>query len=365
MDRATVGTAPRSDALPAVEIPGVGTVSLAALDELRALRDRERASSGRLAALAAELDGQAEDHLAAGGAHLAPRRAWWRPPAEVEPWLAEADRLVARIAALDERAARLGPTRPASPGGPLARLRAGRSDEPIGRDRDRAAAQLRTALVTIARMGAAAGVDVPDVEPLLEAAAELQARAQQLRVELAVVSSRLGDMDREIHLREQAERVMRFDSLHMVAYFTMYGMPAVQSPFELEAGEVAYLATEASLGRMPAGSRYTSRGAGFTPSVMHTGLRHWVGSFRDRAAPAGALDRADPGTFLLSSQRLAFIGRRESVAVALDAVMDIDVYDDALAVVHLGREGPLFLAMPSPRQLAFHLNWALRSGFPR
>jgi hypothetical protein len=355
MENATVGPSATAAAFTPMEIPGVGTVSLAAADELRDLRDRERASSERLARLASELDWQAEDRLATAGAYLVPRRAWWRPPAELEPWLAEAERLVARISALDERA-HLAQGRPAGGGG---------GGGGIGRDRDRAAGQLRTALVTIARVGAAAGVDVPDVEPLLEEAAELQARAQQLRFELATVSSRLADLDREIHLREQAEQVMRFDALHMVAYFSLYGLPAIQSPFELEVGEVAYLATEASLGRMPAGSRYSSSGAGLTPSVVHTGLRHWIGSFRDRGAPPAALAAADPGVFVLSNQRLAFIGRRESVAIALDAVMDMDVYNDAIALMHLGQDGPIFLVVPAPRQLAFHLNWALRSPLSR
>lgn len=361
-----MGAPTRATSFTPVEIPGVGTVSLAPIDELRRFRDRERASSEQLAAQAAELDARAEDRLALAGAHLVPRRAWWQPPAELEPWLAEADRLVARISALDERAAQPARARPAAgDGGWGAGLRIGRGDGGIARDRERAAARLRTALVTIARLGASAGLDVPDVEPLLESAAELQARAQQLRFELATVSARLAGLDREIDLRQRADRVMQFDALHMVACFTLTGLPAIQSPFELEPGEVAYLATEASLGRMPARSRYTSRGAGLTPSVAHTGLRHWIGSFRDRAAPPGALDGADPGTFVLSNQRLAFIGRRESVAVGLDSLMDMDVYDDAIALLHLGGDGPLFLVAPAPRQLAFYVNWALRSGLPR
>lgn len=360
-----MGASATAAAFTPVDLPGVGTISLATLDELRDFRDRERANAERLTREASELDWHAEERLAAAGAYLVPRRAWWQPPAELAPWLAEADRLVARIAALDERAARLPAPRPAGGGNPRAGIRAGKRDVAAGRDRDRAAAQLRTALVTIARVGAAAGVDVPDVEPLLEEAAELQARAQQLRFELAVGSARLADLDREIHLREQADQVMRFDSLHMVAYFSMYGLPAIQSPFELEAGEVAYLATEASLGRMPPGSRYTSSGAGLTPSVAHTGIRHWVGCFRDRGAPSSALAGADPGVFVLSNQRLAFIGRRESVAIGLDAVVDMDVYNDAIALLHLGHEGPVFLVAPAPRQLAFHINWAIRSGLAR
>lgn len=331
--------------------------TLATLDELRGARGRERAESDHLTAQAAELDADAEDRLADAGAHLVPRRAWWRVPAEVTPRVAEAERLVARVSALDERLARLQESGRTKAG--WLRWTHAMRWTAARWERDRAASQLRTALVTIAQVGGPTVVEVPDVEPILEQAAELQARARHLRSSLASIARRLSDLDREIQLREQAERIMGFDSLHMAVHYSRYGLPLIDSPFELEAGEEAYLATDASLARLPAGSRYTRSGPGFTPSADHTGIHPWIGALRDRPAPAGT--GTDSGVLFLSSLRLAFAGRAESVAIWLDAMVDMDVYRDAIAVVHLGADSPIILRVPAPRQVAFHINWAMRS----
>ena len=331
--------------------------TMATLDELRDAGRRERGERDHLAAQAAELEARAEDRLADAGAHLVPRGAWWRPQAEAAAWLATAERLVARITALDEQLARLR----ASADGQAGRLRwihAWRRTA-AQRRRDHAASQLRAALVTIAREGAKDGVGVPGVEPILEEAAELEARARHLRLSLGSVALRLTDLEQEIQRREEAERVMGFDSLHMVAHCSRYGLPMIESPFELDAHELAYLAVEASLVRLPAASRYTSSGGGVVPSAAHTGIQHWVGAFRDRLAPAGAGD--EPGVLFLSNRRLAFAGGGGSVAIWLDALVDMDVYRDAIAVIHLGAGSPIVLRVAAPRQVAFFVNWALRS----
>jgi hypothetical protein len=81
-------------------------VSLPTLDELRDARNTAQANANHLALQAVELDRQAEDRFADAGALLVPRRAWWQVPAELSPWLAEAERLVARILLLDQRICR-------------------------------------------------------------------------------------------------------------------------------------------------------------------------------------------------------------------------------------------------------------------
>jgi hypothetical protein len=333
--------------------------TLASLDELQEAHRRERADGDHLAAQAAELDACAEARFADAGAHLVPRRGWWRPPAEVAPWLSEADRQVRRIAALDERAAHLGELAGATAGW-MGWIHA-RRRRAVERERDRAAARLRGALVTVARVGAAAGAEVPDVGPLLEEATELQARARHLRLSLASVALRLTDLEGEIRRRDQAQQVMGFDSLHMVAHYARHGMPEIESPFELETGEAAYLTLDASLTRPPPGSRYVSRGSGHVPSADHTGIQHWIGVFRDASAPAGPGDAADAGILFLSNLRLAFAGGVESRAIWLETLVDMDVYRNALAVIHLGPESPLVLRTAEPRLVAFSVNWAMRS----
>jgi hypothetical protein len=328
--------------------------TLATLDELRDTAQRTRADGEHLAAQADALDARADDRLADAGAHLVPRQEWWRPSPGLVPKLAEADRLVARIAALDRRLAGLAAPGP-GPAGLWTRALTG-----VARHaRDRAAARLRTALVTIALESGAAAIDVPDVEPIMEEAAELRARARHLRFSLSSVGQRLTAVDREIERRERAERLMGFDSLHLAAWFSRNGVPAIESPYELEAGEVAHLLTEAALARPPFGSPYAAGGSGSVPDPDCTGVPHWMGTIRDRAAPAGE-GGYESGLVLLTSHRLAFAGSGESVAVWLESVVDLDVYRDGIAVLHLGAERPLILRVAAPRLVAFYVNWALR-----
>src|SRR5215472_11097960 len=185
-----------SPAFPQVHMPKVGMVSIAPLDELRDARDNQQANANHLAWQSAELEGQAEARLADAGALMVPRRAWWGVRPELFPRVAEAERLVARFLLLDSQIARLQAPQPKTRH--VMSKVGGRVRERVARTRRvRAAAQLREALVLIARTGAAAAVRVPDVPPLFEEATELQARAERLRAALAATSSRLGELNQE------------------------------------------------------------------------------------------------------------------------------------------------------------------------
>jgi len=326
---------------------------LATLDELRDDHRRAEADSEHLAAQAAELEARAEDRFADAGALLVPRRDWWRAPAELVPRLAEAERLVGRISAFDRRLTHLQSRDTHVAGWHRVRTDATR------RGRNRAAARLRAVLVTIARSGVAEAIDVPQVRPLLEAAAELQARARHLRFSLAARVRRLTELEREIERREQARRLMGFDALHLVACFSRYGLPEIETAYELEPGEMAYLAADAALGRQPSRSLSLTRAARVVPSTACTGMAHWIGAFQDRMAPVGEGEH-DPGVVLLTSHRLAFAGARDSVAIWLDAVTDMDVFLDAIAVQHLGAEKPMVLHVAAPGQVVFYINWAMQ-----
>ena len=348
-----------SPAFPQVHMPGVGMVSMAPLDELRDARDNEQANANHLAWQSAELEGQAEDRLADAGALMVPRRAWWEVRPELLPWVAEAERLVARVLLLDSQIARLEQAPQPKTRHVLSKV-GGWVRERVARTRRvRAAAQLREALVLIARTGAAAAVRVPDVAPLIEEATELQARAERLRVALAATSSRLAELNQEIAMREQADQSMGFDSLYLAANFTQHGLPAIRSPFQLEAGELAYLATDAELARVPMGTQLATSGPGYDVPVTHSGIRHWIGDIRSRSALQQSVTPIDRGTLVVSSLRLVFIGGAESVALPLVAVVDIEVYADAIAVSRLGTDEPEIFMVTAPRQVAFYLNWAI------
>ena len=322
-----------------VMVPGVGVVSLAPLDDLHVARRAAQESVDRLEAQAADLEAGAEDRLADVGALLVPRRDWWPVPQELAPWLLEVDRLVARIERLDQS------------GVDAAHL--------MGRvrryQRSRAVARLRQLLVGIARAGGEAGVEVPDVEPLLEETARLAAFAQGVRGELDVARARLGQLDIEARLREAAIRRLGFDSLHLAAYFRAHGLPVVQSPVELDAGETAHLAMDAALASaVPIAA---ARRDSWPDSLASTGIHHWVGVLRSGRAPIPGDQPIDAGALIVASRHLVFAGRSGTIGLPLASVLAMDIYDDGLAVLPLGREaGDLFL-VAEPRLLAFYVNW--------
>jgi hypothetical protein len=321
-----------------VNVWGAGVVSLATLEELHAARQARHERVSRLARQEADLAGRAEDGLADVGALLVPRRAWWPVPPELDPYLRDADRLVAGIARLD-----------------------GRTDWLSRQRRTRASARLRAILLYVAQEGAEAGIDVPDVEAALERAATLQEHARELRSRLEAETADLAQLDQEIALRTDAWRHLGFDSLHLAAHLRANGLPVVASPVELARGETAHLALDAALAQPVA---MTAPGPGAAPgaTVSHTGIHHWIGAFRGGPAPVLGGQPLDTGVLILTGERLVFAGRAGGVGVPLDAVLAMDVYDDGLTVLQLGRDVGDVFVVSDPRLVAFYVNWISERG---
>jgi hypothetical protein len=222
--------------------------------------------------------------------------------------------------------------------------------------RTRSAALLRRTLVRIA--GAAAPAGLPEVAPLLEHAAEIRARARDLGPEIAAAASHSGALDREIAAREAAERTLRIDALGLAARARSSGLPVVACPFELEPGEVAHLVLGGVLAPVAAGGG-RARGGGRVVPVAQTGIYQWIGRLRGGRAPRSSAARGEPGTLVVSSHRLLFVGSARSIAIPLSAVVEVDVYADGVAVHRLGREGPDLFLVTAPGLLVLHLNWAV------
>jgi hypothetical protein len=342
---------PAPPAFPRVEVPDVGPVSLATLDELREARAAARASADHLVWLAAELDGLAEDRLAQAGAILLTRRDAWAIPPGLAALVARGERLVRRVARLDGLAADV------ERGGALTRVAVLPA---LGAARTRAAARLRRVLVLIA--GGPAGAEAPDVPPLWEHAAELRTRAEGLRRSRMAVLSRLAVLDGEIAVREEAERTLGVDAPRLAAHVLAHGLPAAACPLGLEPGEVAHLVLDAALARtatarLPAPGEPASR-----PAPALTGLRCWLGRLHDRPAPAALAGGPDPGVLVVSSRRLRFAGRGRSLAIPLAALGDPDVFADGIAV--RAGDGPAaeLLLVGAPRLVALYLSWAAAGG---
>lgn len=165
--------------------------------------------------------------------------------------------------------------------------------------------------------------------------------------------------DQEISFRRTSQKEMGFDALYTAAYLTTYGAPDVQSPLELKKDEHAYFSVSATLSRNQTRTRFVGGSQGFSFPIGHTGIRYRVGSFHGQPISQQVLTRIDSGSLVISSQRIAFIGTVKSVLIQLAKVVHIEVYDDAVAVFHEGRENPDFFLVQSPKQVVFYVNWAL------
>lgn len=342
--------------LSQVDVPGAGTISLMPLDRLRDALREGLAGADDMAREAAELELLAEDRLADAGALLVPRRAWWRCRPQLDPWLDEAERLAARVEQLDAEIERAERERPPARRGPLAALvDRWRSGLDLRWARSAAAAELRRVLVLIAGQAGQEAAAAPGVAPLLNEIGELETRTAALRTALVSASPRLAAMSQEVELRTAAWRRMGFDALYLAASFSLHGPPGIQCPFDTVPGEVVYLSSDALLARMEAGPRRT----GPVVPIQHSGIPNWVGTIQGRPAPTKALSPRDQGLLVVSSHRLAFAGRRESLQVSLRDVVWLDAYLDGVAVTRRNADGPDFYSVEAPRQVAFYLNWAM------
>lgn len=340
-----------------IEVAGAGPISMATLGQLRVTLGSLREQVDQRQAGIREADSRIEDTLADLGALLVPRRAWWTPPGDFQPWLEEADQLVARIAQLDDQIARAEPGQRAAAS--MLRLAARIARRDPAYERPRAAARLRHILVQIASWAittAPAVTKVPDAEALMSEAFELQAHAGELRAACAAAEAQASAIENEVNARDEAARQMGFDALHLAAYFRAHGLPAVETPAALQPGEIAHLCVGTALSRGTTGVRLP----GSTPPAAHTGARFWLGTFR--SGPMPPLAPFESGSLTVSNRFLHFTGTSQAFATPLENLVEIDVYADAVGVVALGRESMDFYRVAAPRQVAFYLNWAQEAG---
>jgi hypothetical protein len=194
---------------------------------------------------------------------------------------------------------------------------------------------------------------------LVAEAIQLESKAAEVRSSAAEKSEQVGAYDSEITLRAASQKQMGFDALYTAAYLATYGPPAIESPLELKRGEHAYLSVPATLSRNQTRTHFVGGSQGFSFPIGHTGIRYRVGSFHGQPVSQQVLTKIDQGSVVITSQRIAFVGRLKSVVVQLDKVVHIEVYSDALAVFHENRENPEFFLVQAPRQVVFYINWAL------
>ena len=330
-------------------------MTLATLDQLEARATQWRDWIAESTTMARSLRSQADDHLAAAGAVLAARAADWQVPAELKAPVEQAQAITAQIAADDSSAAALKNQEASA--GIFARVGLRHHERQVQDDRDAAAARARALFVQIGRT--APSTSVAEAESERKSASDLGARAAGLEAQIQAAQARDSNRDGEIARRKSAVKEMGFDALYEAAVLKTSGARPVEAPLVLKRGEQAYLSVAATLARMVSRTHYVGGSSGFSFPIGHTGIRYRVGSYRGHPVSQESLTRLDSGDFVVTNQRLAYVGRTKSVSVPLEKVLHVEVYNDAISIAREGKENPDFYLMASPKHAVFLINWVL------
>lgn len=332
-----------------------GTVTLATLDEIRARANQLNDWVAKTIPVSAQVRSEADDHYAACGAILVPRTKDWTVPSSLQSAVSHANVLVDQIEHLDQEMSQLKEKR--LQGNIFNRLSSWRHERSEVKDRAARAAQLRALLIQIGREADVSTVGNAGAEKA--AAAALDARADAIDAQIHQTRSSVASIDKEVMRRQEAVRAMGFDSLYEAAILQTSGPAQVQSPLLTKSGEIAILAAAATLSRMVTRTHYVGGSSGFSFPIGHTGIRYRVGTFRGQPVQQQALTKLDDGTFVVSNQRLAFVGRTKSVSVPLGKILHLELYSNALAVFQEGKENPDFYMMAQPGRALFLINWEI------
>lgn len=339
---------------PVVDTEG-GRVTLLSVDAMESWVYQLDAWLKTSVANEADLQRQASDKRAAAGAILVPRSNEWDVPPALQGTLEQARALVAEIKSGDDTTESLKEQE--SHGNVLGRIGAWRQVHSLSHDRESKAGELSKLLIEIATAAPATGVAEAETER--QAASGLEAEAGKLGTEIDQTRAKVASLNEEISRRKAAIAAMGFDALYEAAQLKTSGPTPVESPLILKAGETAFLSVSATLSRIVRRTHYVGGSSGFSFPIGHTGIRYRVGSFSGHPVEQESLTRLDAGTFVLTGQRLAFIGHAKSISMPLDKVLHVEVYNDAIAVFKEGRENPDFFLMSEPKHALFLLNWLL------
>ena len=333
-----------------------GAVTLARCDALRARAAQWRDWAASAATNASTLGREADDHFAAAGNMLVARSGDWPVPPQLQTQLQQATALIEGLASDENRDATLKSQESAA--GFFGRIGVRRDEKRLEHDHSIAADELRPLLIQIARSAPTSSIAPADAER--KSAADSAAQATSLEAEVAAATSKASAWDDEARRRDAAIKQMGFDSLYESALFATTGPQPIEfPPLVLKKGEQAYLSVPATLARMATRTHYVGGSTGFSFPIGHTGIRYRVGSFRGEPVHQQSLAKLDTGTFVVTNQRVAYVGQTKATSVALGKVLHVEVYNDGLSIAREGKENPDFYLMSSPKYVVFLVNWFL------
>ncbi|HEV1996789.1 MAG TPA: hypothetical protein VGR61_01475 [Candidatus Dormibacteraeota bacterium] len=331
------------------------TVTMASVDELRAEVRGLQQEAETLAAAAEKLRADAVARFVEAGLILVGRPNEWsegHPEAAIP--MANAMRL---IQAIDDDNGETEGAKKSGLGGLFGRKKAPAGTPAERRYRDERSSQLR---VMLAELGRAFGTSLPAVTQVHGKAIYMDDRAVATQAEADELLERARALQHEADQREVATRDMGLDALFTAAQLRVSEPPLVKSPLDLRGGERAYLAERADLARQKTVASTGAGTQGLTFPTTQTGILYIVGSYRAQSVKTEALARLGSGIFVVTNQRLGFIGDLKSFSFPLSGLRHAVQYNDGLLLMREGRENGDVLLTASAGLVLFYINYVLQ-----
>jgi len=326
-------------------------VTLAPGDDLRAEAQRLEGEAVALRNSGDQLHLEAEARLIEAGMVLVSRAQEWLP---ANPGagrrLALARRAVARV---DE----LGAPPGADPKPRFAVFGRRRQQESPASQAERVARgqELRAALT---RLGRTHGEALDVVRPTRAQAADMEVRAAADLARAKRLQRSAEALITEAGHRDQAHRDLGFDAPLEAATLQRSGPEAGHSPLLLRGGEALYLVQPAELAR-DRGFASADPVTTAPPPVAVTGIPFAVGSRVKGAVPRESLSMLGAGEFVVTDQRLGFVGKLKSFSFPVADLLRVHRYDDGLWLLREGRDNPDVVITAAAGRILFYINWVL------
>ncbi|HEY8740068.1 MAG TPA: hypothetical protein VIN56_05725 [Candidatus Dormibacteraeota bacterium] len=333
------------------------TVTMAPVEDLRAEAARRAEAAADLVISASKLRADAISMLVEAGMILVARTGEWASsqPDAVMP-LEDAARM---IRVIDEKDGGLSGVAASSRSGLAAlfsRKQKAPEESPEARQaREERGAQLR---VVLSELGRSYGAVLPSVASSQAKALNQEQQAASDRERARNLEDDARELRVEAARREAGIAALGFDAVHTAAQMELTPPAPVTSPLVLRGQEMALLAEAAQLGRLKAPAGGEPQGLRFP--VEQTGIPYAVGSYRGQPIAQDGWQKFGPGTFVVTNQRLGFVGKLKSFSFPVSDLVRVEQFSDGLTLLREGRDHADVLLTPSASRVLFYINWVLR-----
>lgn len=333
-------------------------VSMATVEQLRKEADSLQHEAEGLTAAATRSRSDAVARLAEAGLVLVARARDWAPAhPTAKNQLVDVNRTIKTIDELDGGLDRDDSKKRSGLSGLFGRNRAPVEDPETRQAREERSAQLR---VMLAELGRSYGEALPAVAVAHEKAMAMESQSADDGAAASRLETSARDMRQEADTRERAAAEMGFDALALAATFRSLPPATVESPLALRSGERACLVEPAELAREKKPVVLPTQLPMTNFHTYTTGIRYRIGVRRDGTLKPDSLSPLGPGTFVVTNQRLGFVGKLKSFAFPLDSLVHAEQYAGSLALVREGRDHADVVLTPSASRILFYINYVLQ-----